>query len=100
MIHEFEGNCRDLIEILFRNLPGGTEENNSRPQSWYPVPLAEIRTSTSRIQESSKSSNTVQSVKCQQTIRKNMSLPSSGPKNYPSKKQVVLRHCIQEDNPL
>jgi hypothetical protein len=33
---DFEVSCRGLNKVLFRNFPGGTEENYEKPQSGYP----------------------------------------------------------------
>jgi hypothetical protein len=44
------GNSRRLIEVLPQNLPGGTEENHEKPQSWYPVSQLTFELSTSQIE--------------------------------------------------
>jgi hypothetical protein len=45
-----KGNCRGLIEVPFRNCPGGTEENHENPQSEEPVFQTRFERSNSRMQ--------------------------------------------------
>jgi hypothetical protein len=41
MDNELEGMWKEavvaLLKVLFRHLPGGTEENYDKPQAWYRV---------------------------------------------------------------
>lgn len=47
---DLEGSDRSLIEILSRNSPRGTEENNENPQSGQQVSTSRFESKTSRIE--------------------------------------------------
>jgi hypothetical protein len=46
---DLEGNGYDVIKVLSRHLPGATEENRQKPQSWWPLSQPRFEPSTLRI---------------------------------------------------
>jgi hypothetical protein len=47
---DMERRSRDVIEVLSRHLPGGTEENHENPQSKYLIFRPRFKLITSQIQ--------------------------------------------------
>jgi hypothetical protein len=47
--YSFQGSGCVLIEVLFRNLPTGTEQNSVKRQSGHPIPRSMFEPSTFQI---------------------------------------------------